>query len=78
MSSIAKFSIETVSDDETYYTYNSHWDDPSDKEFPTHRVGKGRTKESSIADFERYIETSYKPLLASVKENVRLACEDRK
>ena len=77
MVNIERFNIETVSDDETYYTFCPFWDDPDSDNFPNHRVGKGLTKEASVADFERYIENVYEPLLASVKENVRLADETR-
>ena len=77
-----QWSIKTFKIDDVYMTFNEYWDDPDIEvdgyTFPNHRVGKGKTKESSIADFERYIENDYKPLLASVKENVRLACEVRK
>jgi len=77
-----KWSIKTIKIDDVYMTFNEYWDDPDIEQagytFPNHRVGKGTSKEQSVKAFEKYIEESYKPLLASVKENVRLACEVRK
>ena len=72
-----KWSIKTIKTQDEYMTFNEYWDDPELIEdgykFPNHRVGVGKTKQESIDAFNRYYEEVYKPLLASVKENVRLA-----
>ena len=60
-----KWSIKTIKVDDVYMTYNEYWDDPDTEidgyTFPNHRVGKGLTKEESVADFERYIKDVYEP-----------------
>ena len=71
-----KWLIKTIKVDDVYMTYNEYWDNPDVEEdgyeFPNHRVGQGKTKQESIDQFEKYIEENYKPLLSSVKENIRL------
>jgi len=74
-----KWLIKTIKMNDLFMTFNEYWDNPDIEEggyeFPNQRVGVGKNKQESIDNFNKYYNEVYQPLLASVKENVRLAHE---
>lgn len=63
--------IETVKENNTYYTYCTLWDNPQNEDipFPNNRVATGKTKEESLSKFEQ-MEVKRKELLEKVKANI--------
>ena len=65
--------IETVKEENTYYTYCSLWDNPekpSEHGFPNHRVGVGKTKQESLDNFMKH-EKERQALLEIIKEKLK-------
>jgi len=64
--------IVTIKKDDTFYTYCSKWDNPSNKEveFPNHRVGVGSTKQEALDKFMAH-EKERQALLELIKERLK-------
>lgn len=63
--------IETVKENNTYYTYCTLWDNPmqTHKPFPNEAVGVGKTKQESIDEFMKF-EQKRQDLIDTINERL--------
>lgn len=62
--------VKTIRFGDIYYTYCRLWDSPENDEFTeSHRVGKGKSKEESVAEFMKF-EQNRQSILEKVRKEL--------
>jgi len=69
--------VKTIRFGDTYYTYCRLWDSPENDGFTeSHRVGKGKSQDESVAEFMKFEEKRQSILEEVIKELINFEKEN--